>query len=208
MFEQPTAKTATADRDLVSRIVAVARRHFFGHGFRGVTMDDLAEELGMSKKTLYRAFPSKTALLEAAIHDKFQSVEADLERIRTTHSADALESLHHLLACLQHHTEEIKPPFVRDIQRAAPDLFQIVERNRRDLIQRYFGRIFEAGRRQGLIRKDIPIRVMIEILVGATEAVVVPRKLTEFGLTPKDGYLSVISVVLKGVVAETRRSKL
>ena len=63
------------------RIVAGARRHFFAHGFRGVTMDDLAEELGMSKKTLYAHFPSKTALLEAVIGDKLQRVEADLDRV-------------------------------------------------------------------------------------------------------------------------------
>ncbi|PYK63066.1 MAG: hypothetical protein DME50_18215, partial [Verrucomicrobia bacterium] len=35
------------------RIVEAARAHFFSHGFRSVTMDDLAEELGISKKTLY-----------------------------------------------------------------------------------------------------------------------------------------------------------
>jgi AcrR family transcriptional regulator len=44
-------------------------------------MDDLARELGMSKKTLYASFPSKAALLEAALGEKFRAVEADLERI-------------------------------------------------------------------------------------------------------------------------------
>jgi len=45
------------------RILAGARRHFFANGFRRVTMDDLAAELGMSKKTLYAHFPSKQHLL-------------------------------------------------------------------------------------------------------------------------------------------------
>ena len=44
-----------------ARIVAAARRYFLAHGFRGVTMDDLAAELGMSKKTLYAHFSSKAA---------------------------------------------------------------------------------------------------------------------------------------------------
>src|SRR5690349_13753943 len=47
------------------RIVAGARCYFFAHGFRGVTMDDLAAELGMSKKTLYVHFSSKMVLLQA-----------------------------------------------------------------------------------------------------------------------------------------------
>src|SRR6266536_2863827 len=41
------------------RIVDAARVHFFSNGFRSVTMDDLAEELGISKKTLYAHFPGK-----------------------------------------------------------------------------------------------------------------------------------------------------
>ena len=50
---------------------------FLTQGFRSVTMDDLAAELGMSKKTLYAHFPSKKALLEAIVADKFRSVNED-----------------------------------------------------------------------------------------------------------------------------------
>src|SRR4029077_6612408 len=63
------------------RIVDAARAHFFSHGFRSVTMDDLAEELGISKKTLYAHFPGKMQLLEAVLADKFAGVEAKLSEI-------------------------------------------------------------------------------------------------------------------------------
>ena len=62
-------------------IVTGARRHFFMHGFRSVTMDDLARELAISKKTLYAHFQSKRALLEAVMADKFAGVSATLERV-------------------------------------------------------------------------------------------------------------------------------
>ncbi len=190
------------------RVVASARRYFFAHGFRGVTMDDLAEDLGMSKKTLYALFPSKTALLKAVLEDKFRSVEVDLERLSAERPAGALKSLHRLLACMQRHTAEIQPPFVRDIQRAAPEMFKLVERRRRGLIQRYFGRFFEAGRREGIIRRDIPTAVIVEILLGATEAVVNPAKMAELRLAPNHAYMDVIMVVLKGVVTDAGREEL
>jgi AcrR family transcriptional regulator len=189
------------------RIVTAARGHFFTHGFRNVTMDDLAAELGMSKKTLYAFFPSKTDLLRAVLLDKFRSVESDLERIAATCSADVLTGLHDLLACMQFHTGEIHPPFVRDIQRESPEIFKLVESRRREVIQRYFGKIFDEGRKAGIFRKDIPSRLMIEILLGATEAIMNPPKLAELGLAPKDGYLSIITVVLEGVLTEKGRQK-
>src|SRR5206468_1519151 len=97
------------------RIVAAARHHFFTHGFRGVTMDDLAAELGMSKKTLYACFPSKIALLEAVLLAKFRGIEEEMENITSGTSADFIAGLHELLACVQRQTEEIRPPFLRDI---------------------------------------------------------------------------------------------
>jgi AcrR family transcriptional regulator len=46
-----------------------------------VTTDDLAGEFGISKKTLYALFPSKEALLEAVVLEKFGGVEAAAARI-------------------------------------------------------------------------------------------------------------------------------
>ena len=161
----------------------------------------------MSKKTLYACFPSKTALVEAVIYDKFRSIEADLDRITSHASSDCLDALHHLLSCIQGHMEEIRPPFVRDIRREAPGLFTIVESRRRAVIQRHFGKVFVEGRRAGLIRRDIPPKLAIEILLGAVQAIMNPPKMEELGLTPKTGFSAIIRVVLEGLTTEKARSK-
>jgi AcrR family transcriptional regulator len=200
-------RASTDESGAAQRIVAAARRHFFAHGIRSVTMDDLADELGMSKKTLYTAFPGKRDLLRAVLLEKFRSVEADLEHVTADASADVLGALHKLLACMRHHTEEIQPPFVRDIRREAPEFFKLIEDRRRQLIQRYFGKLFEAGQSGGIIRKDIPTRLMIEMLVGVTEAIMNPPKMAELGLTAKEGYISVITVMLEGLLTEKGRGR-
>jgi AcrR family transcriptional regulator len=197
----------SAERSALQRIIAAARRHYLSQGFRRVTMDDLAEELGMSKKTIYAGFPSKIALLKAVLLNKFDEIEEDLRRI-TSDSSDVQVSLLRLLACVQRHTEEIQPPFVRDIQREAPEMFQLVERRRRDVIQRHFGKLFEQGRRAGIIRRDIPTRLIIEILLGATQAILNPPKMAELKLTPKTGFSAIIAVILHGALTNAGRSTL
>lgn len=186
-------------------IITAARRHFLAHGFRSITMDDLADELGMSKKTLYVSFPSKLALLEAVLLDKFRSIDVDLRRI-TSDCSDVPAALHQLLACVQRHTEEIQPPFVRDMRRA-PDMFAVVEARRRDVIRRYFGKLFDHGRRTGMIRRDMPAKLIIEILLAAVQGILNPSKMAELGLTPKTGFSTIITVILEGVIAETGRVK-
>ena len=204
---QPRLQEASAQKSASERIIAAARRHFLSHGFRRVTMDDLAEELGMSKKTLYICFPSKSALLKGVLLNKFDDIEADLRQV-TANFADVPTALHELLACVQRHTEEIQPPFVRDIQREAPEMFHLVERRRRDVIQRHFGKLFEQGRRAGIIRKDIPTRLIIEILLGATQAMLNPPKMAELNLTPKTGFSAIVTVILEGALTKAGRSTL
>lgn len=190
------------------KIVVGARRHFYAHGFRGVTMDEIAKELGMSKKTLYVHFPSKMALLEAAIHNKFQDVEADLLQIGRAYASDFPGRLQQLLACMQHHTAEVQPPFIRDMRLESPELFEIVESRRRDLIHRYFGKLLNDGRRAGIIRRDIPVKLVTGILLGAVQAVVNPAKMEELNITPKEGLSAILTVILEGLITEKGRSKL
>ncbi len=187
------------------RIVEAARAHFFSHGFRSVTMDDLAGELAISKKTLYAHFPSEIALLEAVLADKFAGVEAKLEEIKRAYPHDFLAALHELLANTQRELDEIKPPFVRDMRQKAPQVFKIVERRRAELIQRFFGKLFVEGQRTGMVRKDLPAELMIEILLAAVQAIVNPAKVEELGLTPKTGFASVVKVVLEGVITPKGR---
>jgi AcrR family transcriptional regulator len=191
------------ENSAVQRIITAARRHFLSHGFRSVTMDDLAEELGMSKKTLYASFPSKTALLEAVLMDKFRDIDADLRRIMSE-DVNVATALRLLLACVQRHTEEIQPPFVRDMRRV-PDLFKVVETRRQDVIRRYFSRLFDQGRKAGMIRKDMPTKLVIEILLATVQAILNPSKMAELGLTPKTGFSAIITVILEGVITRQVR---
>src|SRR5216110_3721733 len=202
--EKPSKKPRPADADS-QRIVEAARAHFFSHGFRSVTMDELAEELAISKKTLYAHFPSKIALLEAVLADKFAGVEAKLKEIKRAYPHDFPAALHELLANTQRELDEIKPPFVRDMGQKAPQVFKIVERRRADLIERFFGKLFIEGQRTGMVRKDLPAKLMIEILLAAVQAIVNPAKVEELGLTPKTCFASVVKVVLEGVITRKGR---
>jgi AcrR family transcriptional regulator len=182
------------------RIVEAARSHFFSHGFRSVTMDDLAEELGISKKTLYSHFPGKIELLEAVLADKFAGVEMKLVEISSAYPHDFPTALHELLASMQRELDEIKPPFVRDMRQKAPHVFKTVERRRAALIERFFGKLFIEGQQTGMVRKDVPAKLMIEILLAMVQAIMNPPKMEELGMMPKEGFSGIIKIVLEGAL--------
>jgi TetR/AcrR family transcriptional regulator, cholesterol catabolism regulator len=187
------------------RIVEAARAHFFSHGFRNVTMDDLAGELGISKKTLYAHFPGKIDLLEAVLADKFAGVEAKLKEVTRAHRHNFPVTLHELLAGTQRELDEIKPPFVRDMRQKAPQVFKIVERRRASLIQRYFGKLFVEGQQAGMVRKDVPAKLIIEILLAMVQSIMNPPKMEELGMMPKEGFTGILKIVLEGALTPKGR---
>jgi AcrR family transcriptional regulator len=204
--ERRPGARAAKDPSTRAQIVAAARRHFMAHGFRGVTMDDLAAELGMSKKTFYAHFESKQALVEAVLQEKLAQANADFGRI-VSGDQDFPDMIHELLACVQRHAGEIQPSFVRDMSRETPEMFKMVEVRRQEMIQRHFGTIFAKGRKLGAIRKDIPIELITEILVGATRAVANPAKVQEMNQTPKSVLSAIITIVLEGALTEKGRGE-
>src|SRR4029453_10477029 len=187
------------------RIVDAPRAHFFRHGFRSVTMDDLAEELGISKKTLYAHFPGKIELLEAVLADKFAGVEAKLTEISRAYPHDFPTALHELLASMQRELDEIKPPFVRDMRQKAPHVFKIVECRRAALIERFFGKLFIEGQRTGMVRKDVPAKFIIEILLAMVQGIMNPPKMEELGMVPKEGFAGILKIVLEGALTGRER---
>jgi AcrR family transcriptional regulator len=189
------------------RIVEAARAHFFRHGFRSVTMDDLAAELGISKKTLYAHFPGKLDLLRAVLADKFAGVETTMKQATRAHGHDFPATLQQLLAGIHRELGEIKPPFVRDMRQKAPQMFKVIEGRRAALIQRYFGKLLVEGQRAGMVRKDVPAQLLIEILLAMVQSIMNPAMIEELGLMPKEAFTGILRIVLEGALtAKGRRA--
>ena len=66
MIERATAKASMRER-----ILDTADRLFYGRGIRAIGVDTVAEEIGISKRTLYNHFPSKDALIAAYLERRF-----------------------------------------------------------------------------------------------------------------------------------------
>ena len=84
---------------------------------------------------------------------------------------------------------------------------EMYERRRRELIQRHFGKLLSAGRKAGIVRKDVSPELLIEILLGAVQAIMNPPKMSELGLTPETGFSAILTVFLEGVITGRGRLK-
>ena len=110
-----------------------------------------------------------------------------------------------LLAGIRRELDEIKPPFVRDMRQKAPEAFKLVERRRAALIQRYIGKVFVQGQRAGMVRKDVPAKLIIEILLAMVQSIMNLAKMEELRMMPKEGYTGILKIVLEGALTSKGR---
>jgi AcrR family transcriptional regulator len=198
LIARPQLRPARS-RSARRRVLEAARAHFFKHGFRNVTMDDLAAELAVSKKTLYAHFPSKEALLAAVLRDKYERIRATLEEVGGGPSHDFSSDLQALLLGLRKELDELQPPFLRDM-RKAPEVFKHLEQRRARLIRNHFGRLFRQGQRDGHVRTDLPVKLMTETLLASVQAIMNPPKLAELGMAPRTAFAGLVNLLLQGAV--------
>jgi TetR/AcrR family transcriptional regulator, cholesterol catabolism regulator len=200
--------TLQLQNPVAQRILATARQYFMAHGFKNVTMDDLAAEIGMSKKTLYAHFPSKSVLIKSVLTQKLDEAESALEKILSEQAGDFIGALHQLAAHLQKQTGEAQPVFVRDLSREEPALADYLIARRRQIVEKTFAKLLACGRNAGHVRNDIPIEFLLEIFLAILETIAVPKHLAAHDLTLTECLKWILSTFLEGVLTEKGRRNL
>jgi AcrR family transcriptional regulator len=167
-------------------------------------MDDLARELGMSKKTLYSHFESKEELLRAVLVRRTGEVDRGLEAIVSAKESFPAK-LGHLARFLQGKVAEVSPVFLEDIRRYAPECFRVVEEFRGRAIPRYFGRLFEEGIRTGHVRKQVNRELLIRMLVLSIQGIIRPEAVEELRLRPREALDHILAILFDGILTPTGR---
>jgi len=169
-----------------ARILRQARVDFFFLGYSRFTMDELANELGMSKKTLYVHFAGKDEIIGAVIQDLGADVRADAETILANRDLNFAEKLRDFADSVMERLAQLDPRTLRDLQRYAPHLFALIDEVRRKNIPYIFGRLVEEGRTAGMVRSDAPAAFAIEFFLQAMHGLQQGGTLQRLDLTPRE----------------------
>jgi AcrR family transcriptional regulator len=187
--------------------VQAARTQFFATGFSKVTTDELSASLGISKKTLYQHFESKEALVRAVMALQTQEVKAGIEAIVQDPSQGFLDKLHRLLGFMTMHLSRIRPAFLDDLRRKAPDIWQEVEQFRREQVFGMVARLLQEGEREGLFRPDIPAAFFILMWFSVMERVFTAEVLADLPFSASQAFQYFQRVLFEGMLTDTARAR-
>ncbi len=201
----PPAPVLPRDGSANARILTTARQHLFAYGYNALTMDDLAHELGMSKKTLYQHFPGKDAIIGLVIDGIGRAVRAELEAILNDPSRSFAQKLRGIVDVVAPRLALLSPAMMRELQRYAPQIFVKIDELRQKNIPYVFGRLFRAGMAEGAVRPDLDADFAAQFWLQAVRGLVHPDTLAVTQLTTQQTLQKAIELFTTGLLTPAGR---
>ncbi|WP_134148233.1 TetR/AcrR family transcriptional regulator [Flavobacterium sp. 270] len=143
------------------KIIAKASELFLKLGFKSVTMDDIAGEMCISKKTIYKYFCNKEVLIE----ESTEVVHKQVHEVIDTIVAKNHNAIHENFEIREMFCEMFKNSIdsspIYQLKKHYPEIYQKIMTEEIDLCSQWFRENIEKGIREKLYRADLNIDVYV-----------------------------------------------
>ncbi len=201
----PSESIFAREKQPVGRILHAAHRQLFDHGYNALTMDSLAHELGMSKKTLYVHFSGKDEIVERIIDQVSQNLRARMDVLLSDPGLTFSRKLSGVVEIAGATLARTSPIMLRDLQRFAPQIHQKLDALRQKIIPYVFGRLIRDGITKGQVRQEVDPDFATEFWLQAIRGLVHPDTLDRTQLTPRQTLEKGLNLFFHGLLTPIGR---
>jgi AcrR family transcriptional regulator len=171
------------DNNISELIKEKARKLFFSYGLKSVSMDEIANQCGISKKTIYQFFEDKNDIVDAVVDDLIRSHD---HLFKTAHSTanDAIDEVLKQNVGFSSVCEGIRPSFLYELENSFPDSWDTLEQYKLK-IQKHIIDNLHRGKKEGLYRENINIKLNSDLRLHQEVNLLKPNLLTSLNLNVK-----------------------
>ena len=189
------------------KILQKATELFLSHGFKSVTMDDIAEGMGISKKTVYTHFSTKTQLVEGVTHHLFEIISRGIDAIRDQHK-NPIEEMYEIKKFVMSNLKGEKASPIFQLQKYYPEIFQTVRQKQLEKMRECTVENLQKGIEKGVYRSNLNLGFVSRIyflgMNGIKDENIFPR--SEF--SSKEIHEEFLNYHLRGIVTPKGLEKL
>ena len=186
-------------------IILKATELFMKLGFKSVTMDDIAKEMGISKKTIYTHFNNKETIIGVVTDHVFETVCHDIDAICDLNQ-NPIQELYAIKKRVMQYMQKEKASPTYQLQKYYPTIYNNIKQRQFSYMQQCVVKNLNTGLEQDLYRKNIEVQFVARIyfngITGIKEESLFPHTLFE-GETLYEMYLE---YHLRGIVTPKGRN--
>lgn len=182
------------------RVVEYARGVFLREGFRRITMDEIASGMGISKRTLYEAVPSKEALVGEVLDAQIKGVSGLARGVAGDLSLPYRRKVEAFLLVLARAISAVSPAFLGDLKRLTPGLYERFQRMREQNVLRIFKGLIVEGKASGHLRDGVEPELVAEAFLHALRGLTDPEVMGRLQIVPEVAFRHTLDLFLHGML--------
>ena len=188
--------TPTAYRQqLRKRILDVAAQEFRTKGIKSVKMDDIANLLSISKRTLYEIYDNKEQLLMESVREEFQDFDRSMQEVCDNPDLNVIDVVIEFYKLKIRSMSMVVPTYYYDLQKY-PDILDWLN-SQRSQRQSESTKFYERGISEGLFRSDVNYDLISDVSNGVMDYVMEQQLYTRYPLT--EIFRNVVLLYIRGV---------
>ncbi|PNV75523.1 TetR/AcrR family transcriptional regulator [Leptospira inadai] len=180
------------------KIVESSLALFLARGFHKVNTDEIAQAAGISKRTLYRYFPSKDELVTATLEHFKMQVRTKFVLVLSQKELPPLHRFRQILTQVAQELSKVSRSLMVDLQRERPDIFAQMVEFRTANIRSLIGLLKEA-REKKEINPDIDVPFAIDMLLASINTLLIPEYLVSHNYSFEFGLEKITQIFLDGI---------
>ena len=181
-----------------TKIVEHSQEIFLKNGFYKITMEEIARGLRISKKTIYKHFPSKNSLVDAAVKI-FQKKVKDKMTKKVNAGENAILKIRAVAEIFAELSLKVDEKMLYDLQTHRPDLWNNIEAFRSKLIKNIWEEIIDQGKKEEYII-DKPNEIIITVIYSAVRSVINPTFLLNHNYSINEAFRITFDFLIKGLL--------
>lgn len=141
------------------RIIQSALNLFWRYGIKSVTMDDIAKDLGISKRTIYQHYSDKEAILEMVVRHELSTQKCDMDKL-DMYADQPIEQMIQTSEQMRTALANINPVLLYDLKKYYPQAWQLFQSYKNEVVMESIRENLAKGIEQGLYRADLNIEIL------------------------------------------------
>ena len=152
------------------KILNKATDLFLNLGFKSVTMDDIAHEMGISKKTIYSHFPNKTKLIEQCTAQVQCDISEGIDEI-VSHKKNPIEELYEIKRFVMMHLKDEKKSPGYQLQKYYPEIYKALNAKQFEMMHGCIVDNIERGLAMGIYRDNLNVEFVSRIYFSGVSTI-------------------------------------
>lgn len=187
----------SGNEDLRSRILDATIIVFDRKGIK-LTMADIATEMSISKKTIYKEFESKDELFDAMVDHVFDSIKEREQEIADDPDTDTVEKLRKLLGAMPEKYQGINYQELAPLKEKHPKVYKKIVKRLETGWEATIA-LLEKGKSEGVIREDADVALIKVMLEATIEKLISGDVLRKRKIKYVDALNQVVDIIVDGI---------